>query len=161
MNLYISNLSPETTEQDLEKAFSEFGAIKSLKIIMDRETNISKGYGFVEMEDKGAGFDAIDYLDMSYLRGNIVNVREAKNTKDGAPSYAKKRSFQPRTDGSRPRQNNFNRRDNYNREGGYNRENNYNNNYKREGNYNRESNDNYGRKYNSDKDYNNDLSYNA
>lgn len=150
MNLYVSNLDPETTEQDLEKAFSEFGAIKSLKIIVDRETNISKGYGFVEMEDKGAGFDAIDYLDMSYLKGNIINVREAKNTKDGAPSHSKKRNFQPRSD--RPRQNNFNRRDNYNREGSYNREN----------NYNRESSDNnYGRKYNSDVDYNNDLSYNA
>jgi RNA recognition motif-containing protein len=84
MNLYISNLSPETTEADLEKAFSEFGAIKSLKIIIDRETGISKGFGFVEMEDKFQAMDAIDFFDMSFLKGNIINVREAKNNKDGS-----------------------------------------------------------------------------
>lgn len=150
MNLYISNLSPETTEQDLEKVFSEFGAIKSLKIIIDRETNLSKGYGFVEMEDKGAGFDAIDYFDMSYLKGNIINVREAKNNKEGTPNQAKKKSFQPRQD--RPRHSNFNKRDDYNREA----------NYSRGSNYNREGGDNYGgERHNSDRDYNNDLSYNA
>ncbi len=150
MNLYISNLSPETTEQDLEKLFSEFGAIKSLKIIIDRETNLSKGYGFVEMEDKGAGFDAIDYFDMSYLKGNIINVREAKNNKEGTPNHAKKRNFQPGND--RPRRNNFNQRDGYNKE----------TNYNREAGYNRESGNSYSSGgYNSDRDYNNDLSYNA
>jgi len=87
MNLYISNLSLDTTEEDLEKAFSEFGVIKSHKIIIDRETGMSKGFGFVEMEDKGAAYDAIDYFDMSYLKGNIINVREAKNSKEAAPKY--------------------------------------------------------------------------
>ena len=137
MNLYISNLSPETTEQDLEKAFSEFGAIKSLKIIVDRETNVSKGYGFVEMEEKGPGFDAIDYLDMSYLKGNIVNVREAKNSKDGAPTNNRKRGPQQQR-GPRPR-----------------------NNFSKERSFNRENSGNYNRKSGSDIDYNNDLSYNA
>lgn len=95
MNLYISNLSLDTTEEDLEKAFSEFGAIKSLKLILDRETGISKGYGFVEMEDKYAAQDAVDYFDLSYLKGNIINVREAKNNKDNnAPvNNMKKKRF--------------------------------------------------------------------
>ncbi|HTN45052.1 MAG TPA: hypothetical protein VL098_01805 [Flavipsychrobacter sp.] len=102
MNLYVSNLSLETTERDLEKIFSEFGAIKSLKVIIDRETGMSKGYGFVEMEDKYIARDAVDYLDMSFLKGNIINVREAKNNTTGTvqrekrPTFQNKRPFQPR-----------------------------------------------------------------
>ncbi len=142
MNLYISNLSQDTTEQDLENAFSEFGAIKSLKIIIDRETNLSKGYGFVEMEEKGSGYDAIDYLDMSYLKGNIINVREAKNSKEGTPNN--KKSF---SKGPNQQRGNFQRRDsNSNRSNDrYNRQDSYGNNSS----------------YNKDVDYNNDLSYNA
>ncbi len=138
MNLYISNLSAETTEQDLEQSFSVFGAIKSLKIIMDKETGLSKGYGFVEMEDKYAAFDAIDNIDMTFLKGNIVNVREAKNNKEVKTPFSKpykqggyKKPFQDKT--SYP----SNDRMNYN------------------------NNDSSVSNFDSDKDYNNDLSYNA
>ena len=120
MNLYVSNLSFETTERDLQTAFSEFGAIKSLKIIIDRDTNMSKGYGFVELEDKGAAFDAIDNLDMTYLKGNIINVREAKNNKTAAPAQQRerkpfqKRPFQPRSNSQGPNRSNYNNDLSYN-----------------------------------------------
>lgn len=138
MNLYISNLSAETTEQDLEQSFSAFGAIKSLKIIIDKETGLSKGYGFVEMEDKFDALDAIDNIDMTYLKGNIVNVREAKNNKDVKVTSAKpfkqsgyKKTFQDK------------------------------NSYQSSDRMNYNKNENSTSNYDLDKDYNNDLSYNA
>ena len=113
MNLYVSNLSQETTEQELAKAFSVFGAIKSYKIIIDKETGLSKGFGFVEMEDNEQAMDAIDNLDMSYLLGNIINVREAKNNRNGNSqqnqSYQKRdggnKSYQQRRDYSNSKDN--------------------------------------------------------
>jgi RNA recognition motif-containing protein len=78
MNLFIGNLSPETTEQSLQKIFSEFGEIVSLKIIKDPETGLSKGFGFVEMADKYHAFDAIDNIDMTYFEGQVISVKEAK-----------------------------------------------------------------------------------
>ncbi len=83
MNLFIGNLNPETTEQNLRDIFSEYGAITSVKIIMDNETGLPKGFGFVEMEQKFDAFDAIDNIDMIYFMGNIINVREAKSNKTG------------------------------------------------------------------------------
>lgn len=78
MNLFVGNLSPETTEATLEKLFSEFGEIVSLKIIKDPETGMSKGFGFVEMADKFHAFDAIDNIDMTYVEGQVISVKEAK-----------------------------------------------------------------------------------
>lgn len=78
MNLFVGNLNPETTEQSLQKIFSEFGEIVSLKIIKDNETGLSKGFGFVEMADKYHAFDAIDNIDMTYFEGQIISVKEAK-----------------------------------------------------------------------------------
>ena len=78
MNLFIGNLSPETTEPTLEKMFSEFGEIISVKIVRDNETGLSKGFGFVEMADKFHAFDAIDNIDMTFLEGQIISVKEAK-----------------------------------------------------------------------------------
>jgi RNA recognition motif-containing protein len=78
MNLYVGNLSPETTEADLRTIFSEFGEIVSVKILLDPVTGLPRGFGFVEMADKYHGYDAITNLDMIYYQGNIINVRESK-----------------------------------------------------------------------------------
>lgn len=78
MNLFIGNLNPSTTEQSLEKIFSEFGEIISVKVIRDNETGLSKGFGFVEMADKFHAFDAIDNIDMTYFEGQVISVKEAK-----------------------------------------------------------------------------------
>ena len=51
MNIYIGNLSYEVTEEDLKQAFEAFGEVESVKIIKDKYTNRSKGFGFVEMPD--------------------------------------------------------------------------------------------------------------
>lgn len=85
MNLFIGNLNPETTEQSLEKIFSEFGEIVSVKVIRDNETGLSKGFGFVEMADKFHAYDAIDNIDMTYFEGQVISVKEAKAKTGGAP----------------------------------------------------------------------------
>jgi RNA recognition motif-containing protein len=81
MNLFVGNLSPETTQQHLQDLFSEFGVINSVKIIIDSATGLPKGFGFVEMEDKFHSYDAIDNLDATYFMGSIISVKEAKNNK--------------------------------------------------------------------------------
>ena len=78
MNLFVGNLSPETSESSLRKLFSEFGEIVSLKIIIDNATGLPKGFGFVEMADKFHAYDAVDNLDMTFFEGSIISVKEAK-----------------------------------------------------------------------------------
>jgi len=78
MNLYVGNLSPETTEGDLRTMFSEFGEVVAVKILLDPVTGLPRGFGFVEMADKFHGYDCITNLDMIYYQGNIINVRESK-----------------------------------------------------------------------------------
>jgi RNA recognition motif-containing protein len=55
MNIYVGNLSTEVTEEDLKQAFEPFGEVESVKIIKDKYTNRSKGFGFVEMPSKAEG----------------------------------------------------------------------------------------------------------
>src|ERR1700761_1865233 len=85
MNLYIGNLNPETTAASLRQAFSEFGEVVSSKVIIDNATGMSRGFGFVEMGDKIQGVDAIDNLDATFLEGNIISVKEAKQANTGGP----------------------------------------------------------------------------
>jgi RNA recognition motif-containing protein len=93
MNLFVGNLSPETTDVDLRTAFSEFGEIVSVKVLKDMNTGESRGFGFVEMADKFHSFDAIDNLDCTYMLGNIISVKEAKQkTGDAKPN-----GFAPRS----------------------------------------------------------------
>lgn len=99
MNLFVGNLSPETTEQQLQDAFSEFGAIKSVKIIIDPQTGLPKGFGFVEMEEKFSAYDAIDNLDATYFMGTIISVKEAKGNKTGSRPGGGGRPFQKRPGG--------------------------------------------------------------
>jgi len=96
MNLYVGNLSPETTENDLRKLFSEFGELVSVRILKDIETGQSRGFGFVEMADKYSAYDAIDNIDATYLMGNIVSVKEAKTKTNDRSSNNNRRPFQPK-----------------------------------------------------------------
>ncbi|MBL6722639.1 MAG: RNA-binding protein [Candidatus Margulisbacteria bacterium] len=75
MNLYIGNLSYEVEEDDLREAFQPFGEIKSVKVIKDRETGRSKGFGFVEVE---RGEDAIQALNGQSIKGREVRINEAR-----------------------------------------------------------------------------------
>ena len=78
MNIYVGNLSYRTEDADLKQLFSEFGAVKSAKVIMDRETNKSKGFGFIEMETADAGAKAIEALNGKENEGRTLRVNEAQ-----------------------------------------------------------------------------------
>lgn len=82
MNIYVGNLSYKMTEAELEELFAKFGAVLSAKIIMDRETNRSKGFAFVEMEDNTAAQEAIEQLNNKDVDGRSLRVNEAKPKED-------------------------------------------------------------------------------
>ena len=78
MNLYVGNLSYNTTESALNDLFANYGEVQSAKIIMDRDTGRSRGFGFVEMSDRGEGEKAIAELNGADLDGRQIRVNEAK-----------------------------------------------------------------------------------
>lgn len=78
MNIYVGNLSYEVDNDTLREAFEEFGEVSSAKVIMDRETGKSRGFGFVEMSDDESAKDAIKVLDGKELKGRNLKVNEAK-----------------------------------------------------------------------------------
>lgn len=78
MNIFVAKLSPSTSDYELEEAFSQFGDVKSAKVIMDRETGNSKCFGFVEMFNDEEAKEAIESLDSSELDGNTIVVKEAR-----------------------------------------------------------------------------------
>ena len=78
MNIYVGNLSYDLSEAELREAFEAFGAVDSAKIITDRDTGRSKGFGFVEMPEQGNGETAIDGLNGQELAGRALRVNEAR-----------------------------------------------------------------------------------
>jgi cold-inducible RNA-binding protein len=75
--LYVGNLAFQTTEEELNGIFSQFGAVESVTIITDRDTGRSKGFGFVVMEDADVD-KAIEQLNGSQLGGRNLTVNEAR-----------------------------------------------------------------------------------
>lgn len=82
MNIYVGNLPREATEEDLRKAFESFGEITSAKIITDRFTGDSRGFGFVEMSNNSEAQAAISGLDGKDLKGRSLKVNEARPRRD-------------------------------------------------------------------------------
>lgn len=78
MKIYVGNLSYGLSEDVLREKFQEFGAVESVSIIKDRDTGRSKGFGFVEMQDKGAGDRAIEQLNGTDFEGRRITVNEAR-----------------------------------------------------------------------------------
>jgi RNA recognition motif-containing protein len=76
--IYVGNLSYNVNNSSLETAFSEFGTVASAKVIIDRDTNRSKGFGFVEMSSADEAANAITSLNGKELDGRAMNVSEAK-----------------------------------------------------------------------------------
>ena len=91
MNIYVSNLSFNVQDEDLRGFFEEYGDIKSAKVITDKATGRSKGFGFVEMSDDAAGAKAIAELDGSVADGRTIKVTEARPKEDrpARPAYSK------------------------------------------------------------------------
>ena len=82
MNIYVGNLSYEATQDDVRAAFEAHGEVSSVSIIMDKMTGRSRGFGFVEMPDNGAGQAAISALNLQEVKGRAMTVNEAKPKTD-------------------------------------------------------------------------------
>lgn len=86
MNIYVSNLSFNTGSESLQQLFSEYGEVTSVKIITDRETNRSRGFGFVEMTNDSEGETAISKLHETEFEGKTINVNVARPREDRGDS---------------------------------------------------------------------------
>lgn len=82
MNIYVSNLGFNVQNEDLKELFTPYGEVTSAKIISDRETGQSRGFGFVEMTDNAAAKKAISELDQTTIQGRAVKVTEARPKED-------------------------------------------------------------------------------
>lgn len=111
MNIFVSGLNYSISSEELTEVFAAFGEVASAKVIMDKATGRSRGFGFVEMPQDDEGRSAISQLDQSDVKGRKISVKEAE---ERAP-----RTF----NNDRPRNNNFQRREGgfkprFNRDGG-------------------------------------------
>ncbi len=82
MNIFVSNLSFNIQDEDLRDFFVDYGEVVSAKIITDRETGRSRGFGFVEMADDAASRKAIAELNEATVEGRTIRVAEAKPRED-------------------------------------------------------------------------------
>ena len=82
MNIYVSNLSFNVTDEDLQDYFAEYGEVTSAKVIMDKFTGKSRGFAFVEMSDDAAAQKAIQELDGASVDGRTIGVSVAKPRED-------------------------------------------------------------------------------
>ena len=82
MNIYISNLSFNVTDEDLQDYFAEYGEVSSAKVITDKFTGKSRGFAFVEMPDDEAAKKAIQELDGASVDGRTIGVSVAKPKED-------------------------------------------------------------------------------
>ena len=82
MNIYVSNLSFAVQDEDLREFFAEYGEVSSAKVITDKFTQRSKGFGFVEMADDAAGQKAIAELDGAMVDGRGIKVMIARPKED-------------------------------------------------------------------------------
>jgi len=82
MNLYVSNLSFQTTEESLNTMFSKYGKVNSVKIILDRETQRSRGFAFVEMSSEAEGKEALSALNNKEVDGRTMSVSVARDKQD-------------------------------------------------------------------------------
>ena len=82
MNIFIAGLTYQITEADLRELFEEYGTVSSAKIITDRFSGRSRGFGFVEMEDETEGHKAIEQLNEAEYDGRTLTVDVAKPRKE-------------------------------------------------------------------------------
>lgn len=82
MTIYIGNVSYKLREDDLQAAFAEFGTISSVKIIKDKVTKKSKGYGFIEMDNEEEAERAIEAMNGKELQGRALKVHKAHPRKE-------------------------------------------------------------------------------
>ena len=95
MNIFVSNLSFAVQDEDLREYFAEYGEVSSARIIMDKFTNRSRGFAFVEMPDEAAAQKAIAELDGAIVDGRTikVNVAKPREERSNGGGNNNKRSF--------------------------------------------------------------------
>jgi RNA recognition motif-containing protein len=93
MNIYVSNLSFAVQDEDLREFFAEYGEVSSAKIITDKLTNRSRGFGFVEMPDDAAAEKAIKELDGGMVDGRAIKVTIARPKEERSQGGGQRPSF--------------------------------------------------------------------
>lgn len=83
MNIFIGNLPYKIEESELRELFEDYGEVTSLKIITDRQTGQSKGFGFAEMPDRESALKAMEDLDAAEIYGRNIVVKEAEEKPEG------------------------------------------------------------------------------
>lgn len=83
VNIYVGNLSYEASDQDLQTAFEAFGQVSSARVIRDKESGRSRGFGFVEMPNAAEAAKAIEGVNNKDIAGRPVRVNEARPREDG------------------------------------------------------------------------------
>ena len=93
MNIYIGNLSYSVSGNDLQTMFAEFGEVQEAKVIVDRRTNQSKGFGFVEMPSNSEADQAIKALNGKFIGGRNIKVNPADSGRKKKRRSAFKRRY--------------------------------------------------------------------
>ena len=88
MNIYVGNVPYNSSEEDLGNLFSEYGTVNSVKIIINKHTGRSKGFGFVEMANEEEGQKAVESLDGHELNGRNLRVDKAKQREDDGTGHS-------------------------------------------------------------------------
>ena len=99
--LFVGNLSFEVTDFDLEDLFKQYGEVVSAKVIVDRDSNRSRGFGFVEMNNENSAQSAIEALNGTEVKGRAINVSIAREKSDddrgfrnsGGGGFKKRRDY--------------------------------------------------------------------
>ncbi len=86
MNLFVSKLNSSTTTKDLQKLFSHYGLVTTVKVIFDRDTGQSKCYGFVEMPNNNEAHEALKELDETLFQEKIISVRLSQTYDSSIPA---------------------------------------------------------------------------
>ena len=102
MNIYVSNLSFNTSDAELQDLFSQFGEVASAKVITDRETGRSRGFGFVEMPNETEANAAIKELNGAEVEGKVIVVKVANEREKSGGGHEGGRREQPRFSPRRP-----------------------------------------------------------
>ncbi|MBI1317365.1 MAG: RNA-binding protein [Candidatus Hydrogenedens sp.] len=85
MNIYVGNLSYDTQDHDLQQAFAAHGEVSSARVISDRETGRSRGFGFVEMPNRDEAQKAMGVLNGADLQGRTISANEAREREERSP----------------------------------------------------------------------------
>ena len=93
MNIYVGNLLREASEDDLRQAFEAFGQVTTAKIITDKYSGDSRGFGFVEMPNNQEAKDAISGLDGKDLKGRTLKVNEARPRENRGGGFGGNRRY--------------------------------------------------------------------